>query len=88
MTTKMLSQAAKKKWDPCKNSQAVKTGVALKSLGEKSCESKGGGQEMITEIALLCQPLVEFECSYPHFYLLHSVLMTKSYFHEHTSFIS
>ena len=29
-----------------KNSQAVKKGVALKSLGEKNCEIKGGGQQM------------------------------------------
>ena len=38
------------KWDSCKNSQAVKTGVALKSLGEKSCEIKGDGQEMTTKM--------------------------------------
>ena len=35
-----------------KNSQAVKTGVALKSLGKKCCEIKGGGQEMVTKIIL------------------------------------
>ena len=34
----------------CKNSQAVKNGVALKSLGGKSCEIKGGSQEMTTNI--------------------------------------
>ena len=38
----------KKKWNLHKNSQAVKKGVApmQKGQGEKSCEIKGGGQEM------------------------------------------
>ena len=35
------------------NSQAVKNGVVLKSLGEKSCEIKGGCQEMAAMI--LCK---------------------------------
>ena len=33
-------------YNPHKNSQAVKKGVAFKSLDEKSCEIKGGGQQM------------------------------------------
>ena len=32
------------------NSQAVKKCVALKSLGKKTCEIKGGSQEMATNI--------------------------------------
>ena len=36
----------KNKWYLHKNSQAVKKGVALKNLGEKSCEIKGGSQQM------------------------------------------
>jgi len=40
----------RKKWDPFKNSQAVKTGAALKNLGEKSSEIKGGSKEMTTKI--------------------------------------
>ena len=42
---------------PLKNSKAVKKSAALKSLGEKSCEIKGGGQEMAAMrkvISLLC----------------------------------
>jgi len=35
---------------PCKNSQAIKTGVAFKNLGEKSFEIKGGSQEMAANI--------------------------------------
>jgi len=35
---------------PCKNSQAVKSGATLKSLGEKSSEIKGGGQEIAINI--------------------------------------
>jgi len=35
------------------NSQAIKTAVALKSLGEKSCEIKISGQEMATNILRL-----------------------------------
>jgi len=31
---------------------AVKTGAALKSLGEKICDIKGGSQEMATSIIL------------------------------------
>ena len=38
---------------PLKNSQAVKKNVALKSLGEKSCEIKGGGQEMVAMMLML-----------------------------------
>ena len=36
-----------------KNSQAVKNGAALKSLGEKSCEIKGGSQEMAAMMLML-----------------------------------
>ena len=35
------------------NSQAVKNGVALKILGEKSCEIKGGGLEMAAMMLML-----------------------------------
>ena len=35
------------------NSQAVKNGAALKSLGEKTCEIKGGGQEMAAMMLML-----------------------------------
>ena len=51
---------------PHKNSQAVKKGAALKSLGEKSCEKqKGGGQQMATMMLMLinfnnAQPLLNF----------------------------
>ena len=38
---------------PHKNSQAVKKGAALKSLGEKSCEIKGGGQQMAAMMLIL-----------------------------------
>ena len=38
---------------PHKNSQAVKNGAALKSLGEKICEIKGGGQEMVAMMLIL-----------------------------------
>ena len=36
-----------------KNSQAVKKGAVLKSLGEKSCEIKGGSQEMAAMMLML-----------------------------------
>ena len=42
-----------KKVKSLKNSQAVKKSVALKSLGEKSCEIKGGGQEMAAMMLML-----------------------------------
>ena len=38
---------------PHKNSQAVKNDAALKSLCEKSCEIKGGGQEMAAMMLML-----------------------------------
>ena len=34
-------------------SQAMKNGAALNSLGEKSCEIKGGGQEMAAMMLIL-----------------------------------
>ena len=40
----------KKKQGPCKNSQAIKNGTALKNLGEKGCEIKDGSQEMATNM--------------------------------------
>ena len=43
----------KKEWNPHKNSQAVKKWCGLKSLGEKSCEIKGGGQEMAAMMLML-----------------------------------
>ena len=38
---------------PLKNSQAVKKSADLKSLGEKSCEIKGDGQEMAAMMLML-----------------------------------
>ena len=46
-----------------KNSQAVKNGVALKSLGEKSCKTKGGGQEM----AAMMLMLINFNNAHSHY---------------------
>ena len=42
-----------RKYNPCKNSRALKIGVALKSLGEKSCEIKGGSQELTAKMLRL-----------------------------------
>ena len=36
-----------------KNNQAMKKGVASKSLGEESCEIKGGGQQMAAVMLIL-----------------------------------
>ena len=48
---------------PHKNSQAVKNGAALKSLGEKSCEIKGGSQEM----AAMMLMLINFNNAHSHY---------------------
>ena len=50
---------------PHKNSQAVKKWCGLKSLDEKSCEIKGGSQEMAAMMLMLinfnnAQPLLKF----------------------------
>ena len=48
---------------PHKNSQAVKKWCGLKSLGEKSCEIKGGGQEM----AAMMLMLINFNNAHSHY---------------------
>ena len=45
------------------NSQFVKNGVALKSLGEKSYEIKGGSQEM----AAMMLMLINFNNAHSHY---------------------
>ena len=47
-----------------KNSQAVKKGVALKSLGKKSCEIKSGGQEMAAMMLMLIVYSYKIQCVY------------------------
>ena len=49
--------------DSHKNSQAVKKGVALKSLGLKSCEIKGGDQQM----AAIMLMLINFNTAHIHY---------------------
>ena len=41
----------------------MKNGAALKSLGEKSCEIKGGGQEM----AAMMLMLINFNNAHSHY---------------------
>ena len=48
---------------PHKNSQAVKNSATLKRLGEKSCEIKGGGQEM----AAMMFMLINFNNAHSHY---------------------
>ena len=58
-----LSCNLQRKDNPNKNSQAVKNGAALKSLGEKSCEIKGGSQEMA---AMILMP-INFNNAHSHY---------------------
>ena len=46
-----------------KTAKLWKNGVALKSLGEKSCEIKGGGQEM----AAMMLTLINFNNAHSHY---------------------
>ena len=48
---------------PYKNSQAVKKWCGLKKLAEKSCEIKGGGQEM----AAMMLMLISFNNAHSHY---------------------
>ena len=48
---------------PHKNNQAVKKGAALKNLGEKSCEIKGGSQQMATVMLML----IKFNFAHSHY---------------------
>ena len=47
-----------------KNSQVVKNGAALKSLGEKGCEIKGGGQEIAAMMLMLINFLTMTVCGW------------------------
>ena len=47
----------------------MKNGAALKSLGEKSCEIKGGGQEMAAMMLML--KMFSNGCVHPGFLRLH-----------------
>jgi len=46
-----------------KNSQAVKSGAAFKSLGEKICEIRGGGHKMAAMMLMLIKFLIMILCA-------------------------